>query len=82
MINFISLKEHYQGVADLSFDATQAELGIQELFYRGEKKPSIWQDKFKRHHNKAFITIHKKEGRNMYTNEMKLRTLMKKVKDN
>ena len=79
-LDFIALKEHYQGVGAMSFDVTQAETDLQNLFYLGEKPPIMWWDEFERRLTRAFVIIDKKEKRQVYSDEMKLRILMKKVR--
>ena len=45
----------------------------------GEKKPAMWWDEFEKRLSHAFIIIHKKEKREVYSNEMKLRVLIQKI---
>ena len=77
--DIMSLIEHYEGVGIHSINVIKAEDIITSLFYSGEKKPHMWWDEFERQLTYAFTVIDKKEGRQVYSDQMKLRTLNKKV---
>jgi len=76
---FLSLLHHYEGVGVYALDVAQAKKIISSLFYSGEKRPHMWWDKFERQLIFAYSTIDKKEGRSVYSDDMKLRHLMGKV---
>jgi hypothetical protein len=76
---FLSLLHHYEGVGVYALDVAQAEKIISSLFYSGEKRPHMWWDEFERQLIFAYSTIDKKEGRSVYSDDMKLRHLMEKV---
>jgi hypothetical protein len=78
-IDFISLKQHYEGVGVLSFDITEADRVLKSLFYAGEKRPTMWWDLFELQLTRAFTAYDKKERRQVHSNEMKLRILLEKV---
>ena len=79
-LDFKALQEHYEGVGVLSLDITKAQSDLEELFYYGEKRPVMWWDEFERRLTKAFVTFDKKEKRMVHSQEMKLRTLIGKLK--
>jgi hypothetical protein len=76
---FMSLLHHYEGVGVYAVDIAQAEKVISSLFYSGEKRPHMWWDEFERQLIFAYATMDKKEGRSVYSEDMKLRHLMEKV---
>lgn len=78
-LDFKALKAHYEGVGVHSINVIKAEETIKNLFYSGEKKPHMWWDEFEKQLTHAFINIHKKEGQEVYSNEMKLRILHQKI---
>ena len=78
-LDFKALREHYEGVGVHSINVVKAEETIKSLFYSGEKKPHMWWDEFEKQLTHAFINLHKGEGREVYSNEMKLRTLLQKI---
>jgi len=78
-LDFKALREHYEGVGVHSINIVKAEDTIRNLFYAGEKKPHMWWDEFEKQLTHAFINLHKGERREVYSNEMKLRTLLQKI---
>ena len=78
-LDFRALQEHYEGVGVSAINVIKAEETIKNLFYAGEKKPAMWWDEFEKRLSHAFTIIHKKEKREVYSNEMKLRVLIQKV---
>lgn len=79
-IMFMALHENYSGVGLFANDITKAESIIRSLFYSGEKKPHMWWEEFKRQLLWAYATVDRHEGRQIYSNEQKLRELVKKIK--
>ena len=72
--------EHYKGVGIHSNDILRADRILESLSYLGEKKPHMWWDEFEIQMNFAFNAYNKKEGRNVHSEEMKLRKLQKEIK--
>ena len=77
--DFRSLKEHYEGIGINAVNVIKAKEIIRALYYSGEKKPHMWCDGFEKRLNYAFNTCDKKEKRQVYSNDMKLRILTKKI---
>ena len=78
-LDYIALKEHYEGVGINAVEILKADKVISTLHYNGEKKPHMWWDEFERQLTKAFAMYDRKEKRQVYSDEMKLRTLCNKV---
>ena len=78
-LDFIALKEHYEGVGIHSLDLVKADKVLDSLFYSGEKKPHMWWEEFEKQLTKAFAIYDKKENRQVHSDEMKLRILCKKI---
>ena len=78
-MDFLNLSQHYEGVGVNSINIVQADVTLSTLYYSGEKKPHMWWDEFETHLTKAFLTYDKKEGCEVYSNEMKLRCLIGKI---
>ena len=79
-VDFMALKDYYEGVSANSRLLQTAEKDIQELFYLGEKYPSMWWDEFETRLTNAFAIIDKDAGRRVYTNDAKLRMLNNKIR--
>ena len=77
---FKALDEHYLGVGAFAMETTAAEKVIDTIYYNGERKPHMWWLEFERQLRLAYATIDKAEGREVYSNEQKLRHLLQKVK--
>ena len=78
-LDFNSLSEHFEGVGIHAKNVTEADKTIDTLFYNGEKKPHMWWEEFEKRLSTAFIVFDKKERRQVYSDEMKLRILCRKV---
>ena len=76
---FKALKDHYEGVGVHSIDIMQADEVLDSLFYTGEKKPHMWWGEFEKQLTSAFISYDKKEKRQVFSDQMKLRILIKKI---
>ena len=76
---FKALVEHYEYVGLHSVDIIQADEVIDSLFYTGEKKSHMWLEEFEKLLTSAFAAYDKKENRCFFSDEMKLRILIKKV---
>ena len=77
--DWTALKEHYEGVGVYAFDVTEADAILADLFYSGEKFPHMYWEKFEQRLTHAFIIYQKAEETN-YTQNMKLRILLSKIK--
>jgi hypothetical protein len=78
-IDYIALKDHYEGVGIHANEITKAELTLKTLFYSGEKKPHMYWDLFEQELTHAYTIYDRREGRVVHSNEMKLRALISKV---
>jgi hypothetical protein len=78
-LDYIALRDHYEGIGVLAVDVTMAEATLRTLFYSGEKKPIMWWDEFEKRLTSAFTAYDKHENRNVHSNAMKLRILIEKV---
>lgn len=78
-IDFINLHNHYEGVGINSIDIVAMDNTLITLYYSGEKKPHMWWEEFERRLTRAFTIYDKREGRQVYSNEMKLRCLVGKI---
>lgn len=78
--DYITLRDHYEGVGVHAKDITKAINIIDNLYYSGEKKPHMWWDEFEKELEWAFNIYNLREGRTIHSNDMKLRILLKKVK--
>ena len=74
------LAELYEGVGINAIAIKNADKIIENLLYQGENPPQMWWDEFEKRLNTAFATYDKTEGRAVYSDEMKLRILCRKVK--
>ena len=77
---FKRLVEHYEGVGIHAIDIREADEVIRSLFYAGEKPPHMWWAEFEKRLTRAFNAYVKREGRIVHSNEMKIRTLLDKIK--
>ena len=55
-IDFIALKNHYEGVGIHAVDIVKADKTLQDLLYSGEKKPHMWWNEFEIQLTDAFNT--------------------------
>ena len=79
-VDFIALRDYYEGVGANSRAILAAEQDISDLFYLGEKKPHMWWDEFEVRLINAFAIVDKNAGRRVHTDDMKLRLLNMKIK--
>jgi hypothetical protein len=77
---FKALDEFYLGVGVFALETTAAEKTLSTIYYTGERKPHMWWVEFERQITSAYATIDKIEGRQVYSNAQKLRTLVSKIK--
>eukprot|EP00978_Attheya_sp_CCMP212_P011988 scaffold29703_cov31-Attheya_sp.AAC.1 len=73
-------RDHYEGIGVHAVNITKADNDLQTLFYAGEKPPHMWWEEFEKRLTNAFTTYVKKEGRVVHSEDMKLRTLLSKIK--
>ena len=78
-LDFIALKNHYEGVEVHDINIVQAEKLLQDLSYAGEKNPHMWWDEFERQLTDQFNTYDHHERRNVYLDNKKLLILNRKV---
>lgn len=78
--DFQTLTEYYEGVGIHAIDIAEADQILSSLHYSGEKRPHMWWDEFEKKLMSAFVAYEKKEGRVVYSNDMKLRILVNKIK--
>ena len=74
------MKTHYEVQGIYANDIYQADTDLKNLFYSGEKKLHMWWIEFERRLNLAFQTYVKRERRVVHSDEIKLCTLLEKVK--
>jgi hypothetical protein len=79
-LDYKALLAHYEGTGIYANDISKAEQDLKTLFYGGEKPPHMWWVEFERRLTGAFQVYVKREGRIVHSDEMKLRTLIEKVK--
>ena len=80
-VDYMALKEFYEGVGANAKATLKAENDLQDFFYAGEKKPHRWWDEFEVRLTNAFaLVLDKDAGQQVHTDEMKLHMLNKKVK--
>lgn len=78
-LDYISLKNHYEGTGVNAIDIVKADKVLDSLYYAGEKKPHMWWEEFEKQLTLAFNAYNKKEHRQVHSNEMRLRILCRKV---
>jgi hypothetical protein len=78
-LDFIALKEHYEGVGANLRDLIIANKTMETLFYSGEKQPHMWWEEFEKQLTKAFTIYECYEGRNVYSDLHKLCIIIRKV---
>ena len=78
-LDFKALQDHYEGVGINSIAIKEADDVIENLHYTGERRPNMWWDEFERKLTMSFNMYDKKEKRQVYSDEMKLRILCRKI---
>jgi hypothetical protein len=78
-LDYIALREHYEGVGLHALDITKAATILTSLFYSGEKKPHMWWKEFEKQLTSAFTIFNRHEGRMVHSEEMRLHILLNKV---
>ena len=71
-----TLKEHYAGQGVYAIDLRDAEGLIENLYYTGEKRPHMWWIRFEQQLKWAYSILDQKEGRQVYSDERKLKKLL------
>ena len=78
-LDFIALKNHYEGVGVHAIDIFKSDKIIQDLFYSGDKNPHMWWDEFEIQLTDAFNTYDRLEKRSVHSDNQKLRMLNIKI---
>ena len=78
-LDFHVLQEHYEGIGINATNVLRAEDTINDLFYAGEKKPTMWKDEFEKILKHASTIVHKIEKRNLFAYKVKLRVLIREI---
>ena len=73
------LRTLYLGEGMMQTSIVNAQQTLNKLFYGGEKPPHIWWDKFEQELLKAYAIIDKDAGRQVHTDDYKLRDLQAKI---
>ena len=73
------MKSHYEGIGVYSNDITKANLDLRNITYTEGNKPTMWWIEFERILCLAYQTYVKHEGREVHSDQMKLRTFLEKV---
>ena len=77
--DFIALKDHFEGIGINAHEISRAQRILTSLYYAGEKKPHMWWAEFEKEMSRAFAIFDKVEGRQVHSDEMKLRILLPKI---
>ena len=78
-LDFKALQDDYEGVGINVIAIKEAGDLFENLNDTGERKPTMWWDEFERKLTTSFNIYDKKERRQVYSDEMKLRILCRKV---
>lgn len=78
-LDYMALKDHYEGVGLHAKNIIWAEKVLAERYYNGERKPQMWWDKFEQELTLAYTIFDRVEKRQVHSDQTKLRTLLKKV---
>ena len=70
-LDFIALKNHYEGVGVHAVEIVKADKILQDLLYSGEKKPHMWWKEFERQLTDAFNTYDRHEKRSVHSDNQK-----------
>ena len=77
--DFIALRDHFEGIGINAHEIQKAQSVITGLYYSGEKKPHMWWAEFEKEMARAFAVYDKVEGRQVHSDQMKLRILLPKI---
>ena len=77
--NYITPREHYEGVQVFAVDISKADLTLYGIFYSGGKPPHMGWFKSERHPTYAFDTYGNHKARKIHSYSMRLRLLLGKV---
>jgi hypothetical protein len=78
-LDFKALQDHYEGVGINSIAIKEADDVIENLQYTGERQPTMWWNEFERKLTTSFNIYDKKERRQVYSDEMKVSILCRKI---
>ena len=73
---YMAMVQRFEGVGALAVDLLDAEKVVRELFYGGEKPPTMYWDKFEKDLKHAYAVIDKKARRVVHDDPAKLRSLV------
>ena len=73
------MKSHYERIGIYSNDITKADLDFRTITCTGGKKHTMWWIEFERRLCLAYQTYDKHEGRDVHSDQIKLKTLLEKV---
>ena len=79
-LEHLALQTHHEGTGIYANDISKAEQDMKNLFHAGEKPPHVWWTEFERRLTGAFQVHVKRKGRVVHSDELKLQTLIEKVK--
>lgn len=71
-----TLSEHFVGQGVYAIDLRDAESLLENLYYNGEKRPHMWWIRFEQQLKWAYAILDRKEGRQVYSDERKLKKLL------
>lgn len=77
--DFIALRDHFEGIGINAHEITRAQRTLTGLYYSGEKKPHMWWSEFEKELSRAFAIYDRVEGRQVHSDDMKLRILLPKI---
>ena len=77
--DFIALRDHFEGVGINAHEINRAQRTLTSLYYAGEKKPHMWWAEFEKELSRAFAIFDRVEGRQVHSDDMKLRILLPKI---
>ena len=69
---YLALAARFEGVGALSIELMDAEKTVKDLYYSGEKPPTMFWDKFEKELKYAYAMVDKRVQRVVYDNATKL----------
>ena len=73
---YLSMVSRFEGVGALSVELLEAEKVIKDLFYSGEKPPTMYWEKFEKDLKYSYAIIDRRAGQIVHDDESKLRSLV------
>ena len=77
--DFLALRDHFEGVGINAHEITRAQRVLTSLYCAGEKNPHMWWAEFEKELSRAFAIFDRVEGRQVHSDDMKLRILLPKI---